>query len=150
MSSQGDDCLRKMRLKYWCVQKKAFGNTWILFSCHDSNVVKISAGKCWLSCGTEQEERILNIFYLWIFLSYLMWMTSSFKLVMPTNTPNVRRTKRIRLRPLEYWRGERINYTMKPSGISSTIPICFLLIEQKREICELILCCESFEMLTIG
>ncbi|NWY15327.1 CENPC protein, partial [Aphelocoma coerulescens] len=38
------------------------------------------------------------------------------KIVMPTNTPNVRRTKRIRLRPLEYWRGERINYTMKPSG----------------------------------
>ncbi|NWI72997.1 CENPC protein, partial [Dryoscopus gambensis] len=39
------------------------------------------------------------------------------KIVMPTNTPNVRRTKRIRLRPLEYWRGERINYTMKPSGL---------------------------------
>ncbi|XP_030127422.4 centromere protein C isoform X3 [Taeniopygia guttata] len=38
------------------------------------------------------------------------------KIVMPSNTPNVRRTKRIRLRPLEYWRGERINYTMKPSG----------------------------------
>ncbi|NWV55592.1 CENPC protein, partial [Daphoenositta chrysoptera] len=38
------------------------------------------------------------------------------KIVMPTNTPNVRRTKRIRLRPLEYWRGERINYTMNPSG----------------------------------
>ncbi|NWI42386.1 CENPC protein, partial [Picathartes gymnocephalus] len=38
------------------------------------------------------------------------------KLVMPSNTPNVRRTKRIRLRPLEYWRGERINYTVKPSG----------------------------------
>ncbi|KAM6136355.1 centromere protein C [Phoenicopterus ruber ruber] len=38
------------------------------------------------------------------------------KIVMPSNTPNVRRTKRIRLRPLEYWRGERVNYTMKPSG----------------------------------
>ncbi|NWX27154.1 CENPC protein, partial [Notiomystis cincta] len=38
------------------------------------------------------------------------------KIVMPSNTPNVRRTKRIRLRPLEYWRGERINYAMKPSG----------------------------------
>ncbi|KAL2304962.1 hypothetical protein Nmel_006929, partial [Mimus melanotis] len=38
------------------------------------------------------------------------------KIVMPSNTPNVRRTKRIRLRPLEYWRGERINYTMDPSG----------------------------------
>ncbi|KAM7053223.1 centromere protein C isoform 2-T4 [Acridotheres tristis] len=36
--------------------------------------------------------------------------------VMPSNTPNVRRTKRIRLRPLEYWRGERINYTMDSSG----------------------------------
>ncbi|NWS89176.1 CENPC protein, partial [Toxostoma redivivum] len=38
------------------------------------------------------------------------------KIVMPSNTPNVRRTKRIRLRPLEYWRGERVNYTMDPSG----------------------------------
>ncbi|NXB46092.1 CENPC protein, partial [Leucopsar rothschildi] len=38
------------------------------------------------------------------------------KIVMPSNTPNVRRTKRIRLRPLEYWRGERINYTMDSSG----------------------------------
>ncbi|NWR17548.1 CENPC protein, partial [Emberiza fucata] len=38
------------------------------------------------------------------------------KIVMPSNTPNVRRTKRVRLRPLEYWRGERVNYTMKPSG----------------------------------
>ncbi|XP_061319969.1 centromere protein C [Pezoporus flaviventris] len=38
------------------------------------------------------------------------------KIVMPSNTPNVRRTKRLRLRPLEYWRGERVNYTMRPSG----------------------------------
>ncbi|NXC13674.1 CENPC protein, partial [Corythaeola cristata] len=38
------------------------------------------------------------------------------KIVMPSNTPNVRRTKRIRIRPLEYWRGERVNYTMRPSG----------------------------------
>ncbi|XP_064508234.1 centromere protein C isoform X3 [Pseudopipra pipra] len=38
------------------------------------------------------------------------------KIVMPSNTPNVRRTKRIRLRPLEYWKGERINYTMNSSG----------------------------------
>ncbi|NXP15997.1 CENPC protein, partial [Thinocorus orbignyianus] len=37
------------------------------------------------------------------------------KIVMPSNTPNVRRTKRIRLRPLEYWRGERVNYSVKPS-----------------------------------
>ncbi|NWX50035.1 CENPC protein, partial [Steatornis caripensis] len=41
---------------------------------------------------------------------------ASHKIVMPSNTPNVRRTKRIRLRPLEYWRGERVNYTMTPSG----------------------------------
>ncbi|NXW01201.1 CENPC protein, partial [Fregetta grallaria] len=38
------------------------------------------------------------------------------KIVMPSNTPNVRRTKRIRLKPLEYWRGERVYYTMRPSG----------------------------------
>ncbi|NWI88894.1 CENPC protein, partial [Pitta sordida] len=38
------------------------------------------------------------------------------KIVMPSNTPNVRRTKRIRLRPLEYWRGERVNYTVNSSG----------------------------------
>ncbi|KAM6400747.1 centromere protein C [Pluvialis apricaria] len=42
--------------------------------------------------------------------------TARHKIVLPSNTPNVRRTKRIRLRPLEYWRGERVNYTMKPSG----------------------------------
>ncbi|XP_012616447.1 centromere protein C [Microcebus murinus] len=38
------------------------------------------------------------------------------KLVLPSNTPNVRRTKRIRLKPLEYWRGERIDYKGRPSG----------------------------------
>ncbi|XP_048798669.1 centromere protein C isoform X1 [Lagopus muta] len=38
------------------------------------------------------------------------------KIVLPSNTPNVRRTKRIRLKPLEYWRGERVTYTLKPSG----------------------------------
>ncbi|XP_008585540.1 PREDICTED: centromere protein C isoform X1 [Galeopterus variegatus] len=38
------------------------------------------------------------------------------KLVLPSNTPNVRRTKRIRLKPLEYWRGERIDYQGTPSG----------------------------------
>ncbi|KAM4900664.1 centromere protein C [Sylvia borin] len=38
------------------------------------------------------------------------------KIVMPSNTPNVRRTKRIRLRPLEYWRGERVNYAVDRSG----------------------------------
>ncbi|KAL6033982.1 hypothetical protein STEG23_034614, partial [Scotinomys teguina] len=35
---------------------------------------------------------------------------------LPSNTPNVRRTKRIRLKPLEYWRGERIDYQERPSG----------------------------------
>lgn len=147
MSSQGGDCLRKRRVKYWFMQKKAFGNTWILFSCHNSNVIKISAGKGWPPCGTEQEERILNIFCLWIFLSCLM--TSSLKSVMPSNTPNVRRTKRIRLRPLEYWRGERVNYTMKPSGISSKIPIFASFWQSRIEKSELILCCASLEMLTI-
>uniref|UniRef100_A0A8C6YWF4 Centromere protein C n=1 Tax=Nothoprocta perdicaria TaxID=30464 RepID=A0A8C6YWF4_NOTPE len=43
------------------------------------------------------------------------------KIVMPSNTPNVRRTKRIRLRPLEYWRGERVNYAVRPSGIRLVI-----------------------------
>lgn len=38
------------------------------------------------------------------------------KLVLPSNTPNVRRTKRIRLKPLEYWRGERVDYQGRPSG----------------------------------
>ncbi|KFV61464.1 Centromere protein C, partial [Dryobates pubescens] len=38
------------------------------------------------------------------------------KIVMPSNTPNMRRTKRIRLKPLEYWRGERVNYEVGPSG----------------------------------
>ncbi|NXY20386.1 CENPC protein, partial [Atrichornis clamosus] len=47
--------------------------------------------------------------------------TARHKIVMPSNTPNVRRTKRIRLRPLEYWRGERANYTMGPSGIRLVI-----------------------------
>ncbi|KAM7326450.1 hypothetical protein ACRRTK_014928 [Alexandromys fortis] len=35
--------------------------------------------------------------------------------VLPSNSPNVRRTKRIRLKPLEYWRGERIDYQERPS-----------------------------------
>ncbi|XP_061446237.1 centromere protein C isoform X2 [Rhineura floridana] len=42
--------------------------------------------------------------------------TLKHKLVLPTNTPNVRRTKRMRLRPLEYWRGERVDYKTRPSG----------------------------------
>ncbi|KAH0627076.1 hypothetical protein JD844_002459 [Phrynosoma platyrhinos] len=38
------------------------------------------------------------------------------KLVLPTNTPNVRRTKRMRIKPLEYWRGERVEYKTRASG----------------------------------
>ncbi|XP_034272191.1 centromere protein C isoform X4 [Pantherophis guttatus] len=37
-------------------------------------------------------------------------------IVLPTNTPNVRRSQRIRIKPLEYWRGERINYKINTSG----------------------------------
>ncbi|XP_045140126.1 centromere protein C [Echinops telfairi] len=36
--------------------------------------------------------------------------------VLPSSSPNVRRTKRIRMRPLEYWRGERIDYQARLSG----------------------------------
>ncbi|NWH61657.1 CENPC protein, partial [Geococcyx californianus] len=64
----------------------------------------------------QHELQRFNVFHFQIFLSYLMQMISSFKLVLPSNTPNVRRTKRTRLRPLEYWRGERANYVMGPSG----------------------------------
>ncbi|CAI5789677.1 Hypothetical predicted protein [Podarcis lilfordi] len=38
------------------------------------------------------------------------------KMILPSNTPNIRRTKRMRLKPLEYWRGERVKYKMRPSG----------------------------------
>ncbi|XP_013001290.2 centromere protein C isoform X1 [Cavia porcellus] len=38
------------------------------------------------------------------------------KLVLPSNTPGVRRTKRIRSKPLEYWRGERVDYHETASG----------------------------------
>ncbi|XP_075400369.1 centromere protein C isoform X2 [Tenrec ecaudatus] len=38
------------------------------------------------------------------------------KLIMPSSSPNVRRTKRIRMKPLEYWRGERIDYQARLSG----------------------------------
>ncbi|EDL89842.1 rCG57054 [Rattus norvegicus] len=37
-------------------------------------------------------------------------------LVLPSNSPNVRRSNRIRLKPLEYWRGERIDYQESSSG----------------------------------
>ncbi|KAM9087202.1 centromere protein C isoform 2-T2 [Megaptera novaeangliae] len=36
--------------------------------------------------------------------------------ILPSNTPNVRRTVRTRSKPLEYWRGERIDYQGRPSG----------------------------------
>ncbi|XP_032093248.1 centromere protein C isoform X2 [Thamnophis elegans] len=36
--------------------------------------------------------------------------------VLPTSIPIVRRSKRTRIKPLEYWRGERINYQMCTSG----------------------------------
>ncbi|XP_032315045.1 centromere protein C isoform X3 [Camelus ferus] len=39
-----------------------------------------------------------------------------YKLVLPSNTPNVRRTVRTRSKPLEYWRGERLDYQGRPSG----------------------------------
>uniref|UniRef100_U3IM11 Mif2/CENP-C cupin domain-containing protein n=1 Tax=Anas platyrhynchos platyrhynchos TaxID=8840 RepID=U3IM11_ANAPP len=51
--------------------------------------------------------------------------------IMPSNTPNVRRTKRIRLKPLEYWRGERVNYAMRPSGTCSKMLISFVLVAKK-------------------
>ncbi|XP_076794839.1 centromere protein C isoform X4 [Arvicanthis niloticus] len=38
------------------------------------------------------------------------------KLVLPSSSPNVRRSNRIRLKPLEYWRGERIDYQESSSG----------------------------------
>ncbi|XP_070583081.1 centromere protein C isoform X2 [Erythrolamprus reginae] len=42
--------------------------------------------------------------------------SSKHKLILPTNTPNVRRSKRIRIKPLEYWRGERVAYKMDTLG----------------------------------
>ncbi|NWS72318.1 CENPC protein, partial [Crotophaga sulcirostris] len=89
--------------------------TLIPFSCHNSNVIEISTGK-YCPSHVEQQERRFNVSPLQIFLSYLMQMISSFKLVLPSNTPNVRRSKRIRLRPLEYWRGERVNCAVGTSG----------------------------------
>uniref|UniRef100_A0A8C6QYW6 Centromere protein C n=1 Tax=Nannospalax galili TaxID=1026970 RepID=A0A8C6QYW6_NANGA len=50
------------------------------------------------------------------FLQHLNTFCVIFFTVLPSNTPNVRRTKRIRLKPLEYWRGERIDYQERPSG----------------------------------
>ncbi|XP_052055727.1 centromere protein C isoform X2 [Apodemus sylvaticus] len=38
------------------------------------------------------------------------------KLVLPSTSPGVRRSKRVRLKPLEYWRGERVDYQESSSG----------------------------------
>ncbi|XP_069486592.1 centromere protein C isoform X2 [Ambystoma mexicanum] len=38
------------------------------------------------------------------------------KIVFPSHTPNVRRSKRTRVQPMQYWRGERVNYKARPSG----------------------------------
>ncbi|XP_053559245.1 centromere protein C [Bombina bombina] len=38
------------------------------------------------------------------------------KIVLPSNTPNVRRSKRTKVKPLEYWRGERVEYKVRQSG----------------------------------
>ncbi|XP_053317674.1 centromere protein C isoform X2 [Spea bombifrons] len=39
------------------------------------------------------------------------------RLVLPSNTPNVRRSRRTKVKPLQYWRGERVNYLSRPSGL---------------------------------
>ncbi|GAB1289770.1 Centromere protein C [Apodemus speciosus] len=36
--------------------------------------------------------------------------------VLPSTSPGVRRSKRVRLKPLEYWRGERVDYQESSSG----------------------------------
>ncbi|KAE8631060.1 hypothetical protein XENTR_v10001060 [Xenopus tropicalis] len=38
------------------------------------------------------------------------------KIIQPSKTPNVRRSKRTRVKPLAYWKGERVNYKIRPSG----------------------------------
>ena len=38
------------------------------------------------------------------------------KLVLPSNLPNVHRSNRISLKPLEYWRGERVDYQESSLG----------------------------------
>ncbi|XP_078532372.1 centromere protein C isoform X2 [Lissotriton helveticus] len=38
------------------------------------------------------------------------------KIVLPSHTPNVRRSKRTRVQPLDFWRGERVVYKLRPSG----------------------------------
>ncbi|MEE6516850.1 hypothetical protein FKM82_026626 [Ascaphus truei] len=38
------------------------------------------------------------------------------KIALPSSTPNVRRSKRTKVKPLAYWRGERVDYKIRPSG----------------------------------
>ncbi|CAH2301601.1 Hypothetical predicted protein, partial [Pelobates cultripes] len=38
------------------------------------------------------------------------------KIVLPSHTPNVRRSRRTKVKPLQYWRGERANYLSRQSG----------------------------------
>ncbi|XP_063314806.1 centromere protein C [Pelobates fuscus] len=38
------------------------------------------------------------------------------KIVLPSHTPNVRRSRRTKVKPLQYWRGERANYLPRKSG----------------------------------
>ncbi|XP_069091867.1 centromere protein C isoform X2 [Pleurodeles waltl] len=38
------------------------------------------------------------------------------KIVLPSQTPNLRRSKRVRVPPLDFWRGERVEYKPRPSG----------------------------------
>ncbi|OCU00115.1 hypothetical protein XELAEV_18005899mg [Xenopus laevis] len=42
--------------------------------------------------------------------------TQLHKIIPPSKTPNVRRSKRTRVKPLAYWKGERVNYKIRPSG----------------------------------
>uniref|UniRef100_A0A8C5LU51 Centromere protein C n=1 Tax=Leptobrachium leishanense TaxID=445787 RepID=A0A8C5LU51_9ANUR len=41
---------------------------------------------------------------------------SSEPLVMPSNAPKLRHSTRTRLQPMQYWRGERVDYLSTPSG----------------------------------
>ncbi|XP_043916921.1 centromere protein C-like isoform X2 [Protopterus annectens] len=52
------------------------------------------------------------------------------KLVFPSNTPHVRRSRRTRVIPLEYWRGERADYQQRPSGGFSLA--CILSPEKRK------------------
>ncbi|KAJ7313109.1 hypothetical protein JRQ81_004379, partial [Phrynocephalus forsythii] len=62
-----------------------------------------------LNSESESEDRVEA-------MNGLVSNSLKHKLVFPTNTPHVRRTKRMRVKPLEYWRGERVNYRTRPSG----------------------------------